>query len=81
MSVGNSTSVVIYVGNKKTKKLTEFPMDIQTDKNAKKNKFPPPSYRRNILSVNSTVIPSVMVAQARNFFPTLCEIPTELFRR
>jgi len=28
-----------------------------------------------------SVIPSVIVAQAHNFFPTLCEILTALFRR
>jgi hypothetical protein len=36
MSVGNSNSVAMSIGNKKTK----FPTDIQTDKRAKK-KFPP----------------------------------------
>jgi len=51
MSVGNSNSVAFFVGNKKTKISTELPTDIQTDKRAKKNKFPPPSYRQNIPSV------------------------------
>jgi len=50
MSVDNSNSVAISVGNKKTKIPTEFPTDIQTDKRAKK-KFLPPTYRRNIMSV------------------------------
>jgi hypothetical protein len=50
MSIGNSNSVAMSVGNNKTKIPTEFSMDIQTDKRAKK-KFPPPSYQRNILSV------------------------------
>jgi hypothetical protein len=46
MSVGNSNSVAMSIGNKKTK----FPTDIQTDKRAKK-KIPATSYRRNIPSV------------------------------
>jgi len=50
MSVGNSNSVTMSVGNKKTKIPTEFLTDIQTDKRAKK-KFPATSYRRNIPSV------------------------------
>jgi len=50
MSVGNSNSIAMSVGNKKTKIPTEFPTDIQTNKRAKK-KFPPPSYRRNIPSL------------------------------
>jgi hypothetical protein len=46
MSVGNSNSIAISVGNKK-KIPTELPTEFQTDQRAKK-KFPPPSYRRNI---------------------------------
>jgi hypothetical protein len=46
MSVGNSNSVAIFVGNKKNN--TDGNTDGITDGSARQKKFPPPSYLQNI---------------------------------